>query len=200
MAKPATAYDEAERRRRILDAARATFVRYGYARTRMEDVAKAAGISRPLLYRQFAGKEDLFFALVSEIAAVSLARAEAALAGPGDPWARVQGAFEGWAEAYEQILAESGHAAELVSVTESVAGEVIAEGYEALGARLEAALAAAEEAGEIDLDRVGATPARFADLLVRASLGFKDDDGGHSRFAARMRTLVAALRAATAPS
>ena len=38
------------------------FLRYGYARTTMGDIAKAAGISRPSLYLLFPGKEQVFTA------------------------------------------------------------------------------------------------------------------------------------------
>ena len=49
---------------RILDAAAATFARAGYAGTSMEDVAAAAGVSKLLLYRDFAGKKELYEAVL----------------------------------------------------------------------------------------------------------------------------------------
>ena len=49
----------AARGRAILDAAFRCFERYGVHRTRMEDVADEAGISRALLYRYFANRADL---------------------------------------------------------------------------------------------------------------------------------------------
>ncbi|WP_258005623.1 TetR/AcrR family transcriptional regulator [Castellaniella caeni] len=50
----------AERRIRILDAARWCFLNFGYARTTLEDIARRAVISRTLLYRNFKDKEDIF--------------------------------------------------------------------------------------------------------------------------------------------
>ena len=44
----------------VLDAAVAVFARYGFRKTSMEEVARAAGISRQGLYLQFASKEELF--------------------------------------------------------------------------------------------------------------------------------------------
>jgi AcrR family transcriptional regulator len=41
-------------------AAADVFLRYGYARTTMGDIAKAAGMSRPALYLLFPGKEQAF--------------------------------------------------------------------------------------------------------------------------------------------
>lgn len=47
---------------RAVEAAAETFMRYGFARTTMGDIAKAAGMSRPALYLLFPGKEQLFAA------------------------------------------------------------------------------------------------------------------------------------------
>ncbi len=47
------------RRLRILEAAAQCFAKNGFARTRIEDVAAAAGVSRALVYNHFASKEAL---------------------------------------------------------------------------------------------------------------------------------------------
>jgi AcrR family transcriptional regulator len=49
---------------RILDAALKTFEGFGFRRTTMEDVARAAGISRVTIYRRFAGKDSLTEAVI----------------------------------------------------------------------------------------------------------------------------------------
>ena len=48
------------RRAAILEAASAVFLRYGFKKTSMDDLARAAGLSRQGLYLHFATKEDLF--------------------------------------------------------------------------------------------------------------------------------------------
>src|SRR5688572_9582795 len=50
----------ADRPREILDAALTVFVEKGFAATRLDDVAIAAGISKGLLYRYFDNKAELF--------------------------------------------------------------------------------------------------------------------------------------------
>jgi len=50
----------AERRQVLLHAAAAAFARTGYAATSMHDIAAAAGITRLVVYRHFAGKEALY--------------------------------------------------------------------------------------------------------------------------------------------
>jgi len=50
----------------ILDSAVALFTTKGFQATRMEDVAKNAGISKGLSYFYFKNKEDLFMALTKK--------------------------------------------------------------------------------------------------------------------------------------
>lgn len=50
----------------LRDAALALFVEKGYAATRTEDVAARAGVSKGTLYLYYAGKEELFKAVVRE--------------------------------------------------------------------------------------------------------------------------------------
>src|SRR6266508_678262 len=50
----------ADRPQEILDAALTVFVSKGFAATKLDDVAAAAGISKGLLYRYFDNKAELF--------------------------------------------------------------------------------------------------------------------------------------------
>ena len=67
MTQKLTDEDIAERRQGILSAAAGVFLRYGYARTTMEDVAEAAGLSRPALYALFPKKEGIFAGVVKDM-------------------------------------------------------------------------------------------------------------------------------------
>src|SRR5215467_13196073 len=51
----------------VLTAAREVFMRYGFKRTTMSDLADAAQMSRPALYLIFSSKEEVFRALVTQI-------------------------------------------------------------------------------------------------------------------------------------
>lgn len=53
-------------RRRLLDAAAHTFARKGYAGASVEEVAEAAGYSVGAVYSNFANKEELFSALMTD--------------------------------------------------------------------------------------------------------------------------------------
>jgi AcrR family transcriptional regulator len=55
----------AERRRQILDAARACFAEYGYEGATVVRLEKATGLSRGAIFNYFPSKEDLFIELVT---------------------------------------------------------------------------------------------------------------------------------------
>lgn len=58
---------QADRRRVILNAAFECFLQYGFAKTSLDDVAKKAKLSRPLLYLSFKNKEDLFVEAIRDL-------------------------------------------------------------------------------------------------------------------------------------
>ncbi len=58
----------AERRTRLLQVARDIFAERGYQATTMDDVATAAGFTKPILYQHFASKESLYNEIVETTA------------------------------------------------------------------------------------------------------------------------------------
>lgn len=63
MTKPLTPRSAAKRAA-ILDAAQRCFCEQGYAATSMDMVAASAGVSKATIYAHFAGKDDLFGAII----------------------------------------------------------------------------------------------------------------------------------------
>src|ERR687897_2920031 len=61
--------DPAKRRERILDAANALFAERGYEEVSIEDVAKAAGVTRGLVHHYFGGRKDVYLALLERVGA-----------------------------------------------------------------------------------------------------------------------------------
>src|SRR4051794_18067281 len=55
----------AERRELITEAAGRLFGERGYDGTRLEDIAAAAGVTKPVLYRHFDSKKELYLALLA---------------------------------------------------------------------------------------------------------------------------------------
>ena len=64
---------------RWLDAAESCYTRFGPAKTTVEDVAQAAGVSRATLYRHFKSRDELLLAVVVREAARLAAEAEVLL-------------------------------------------------------------------------------------------------------------------------
>jgi len=56
--------EKSERERRILTAAAALIVRFGYDKTTVAEIAREAGVSKGAIYLHFESKEDLFEALL----------------------------------------------------------------------------------------------------------------------------------------
>jgi AcrR family transcriptional regulator len=57
----------AERRQQLLDVALETFSKQGFHQTSMNDIADAAGVTKPVLYQHFGSKRDLFLELLREL-------------------------------------------------------------------------------------------------------------------------------------
>ncbi|MFM7755577.1 MAG: TetR/AcrR family transcriptional regulator [Actinomycetota bacterium] len=56
----------AARREQLLESAMEIFASKGYHETSMNDVALAAGVTKPVLYQHFESKRDLYLALIDE--------------------------------------------------------------------------------------------------------------------------------------
>ena len=72
------------RREQLLDVALGVFARSGYHGTSMNDVADAAGVTKPVLYQHFQSKRELYQALLDEVGNRMLATIRSATAGVTD--------------------------------------------------------------------------------------------------------------------
>jgi AcrR family transcriptional regulator len=91
-----------ERRRpQVLDAALELFLELGYEGTSMDAVARAAGVTKPVVYACFAGKDELFRALLSREEERILTEIQAAFAASdlSDPQATLIEGFTGFLRA-----------------------------------------------------------------------------------------------------
>jgi AcrR family transcriptional regulator len=57
-----------QRRQQLVDVALELFARRGYRATTMDDIADAAGVTKPLVYQHFSSKRALYLELVNSIA------------------------------------------------------------------------------------------------------------------------------------
>src|SRR6478609_5985052 len=94
------------RREQLLDVALEVFARSGYHDTSMNDVAEAAGVTKPVLYQHFESKRELYQALLDEVGARMLTAIVTATADAPDGRSKTEMGFR----AYFRWVAED-HAA-----------------------------------------------------------------------------------------
>ena len=83
----------AARREQLLDVAHEVFARQGFHGTAMNDVADAAGVTKPVLYQHFRSKRQLYLALLDAVGTALLSAIEKATAEAGSPRAQVERGF-----------------------------------------------------------------------------------------------------------
>jgi AcrR family transcriptional regulator len=82
--KTATRLPAAERRLELIETAVRVFAEGSYRGTTTAEIARAAGVSEPILYRHFASKRDLYFAALDLVWAKGRAAWEEAIADAPD--------------------------------------------------------------------------------------------------------------------
>jgi len=83
----------ARRRRQLVDVARELFAARGFHATSMDDVAEAAGVTKPVLYQHFPSKRELYLELLEDVGAHILAAIRDATAPVTGGRARVEAGF-----------------------------------------------------------------------------------------------------------
>jgi AcrR family transcriptional regulator len=101
---------KAQRRLLIEEVAAELFAEHGYAATRLEDVAAAAGVSKQLLYRHFRSKDELYLALLARYRDEILGRLGAGMSRPAPLAERIAATTDSWFAYIE----ENPHAAALL--------------------------------------------------------------------------------------
>jgi AcrR family transcriptional regulator len=97
---------ERSRPQQVIHAAIDVFLRYGYARATMADIAKAAGLTRPTLYLSFPDKESIFRAVIETMVEIKFTAIRDGVARRAGFDAKLQFACETWgAEGFEMVLA-----------------------------------------------------------------------------------------------
>lgn len=80
---------KSERKVQLLLHAKNLFVKHGFQNTTTEKIAKAAGVTEPVLYRHFSSKKALFLEVLHEIREATLERWRAETADLAEPLARL---------------------------------------------------------------------------------------------------------------
>ena len=93
------------RRRQLLDAAMEVFVARGYHAAAMDEIAERAGVSKPVLYQHFPGKQELYLALLDESVETLIGAVADAIRSTTDNRQRVTATFTAY---FEYVAEHSG--------------------------------------------------------------------------------------------
>jgi len=181
----------------ILDAAIGVFLRHGFKKTSMDELAAAAGLSRPGLYFHFATKEALFVAALERMTTGMMTTVHAALDRPeGDVGDRVFAAFEALhpkeldfdstAKMHELVEAAVSNGPDLV-------GKLRVDFVRAVAATLEATRAGAHWSAR------GVGAKQLAEHLLAASDGIKSQGTTLAVYRSRLRLAIRIVLESAAP-
>lgn len=189
---------EDPRRARILEGALRVFLTYGFDRATMDDIARAADLSRPALYLVFRNKKDIYRAISRCVAAQIVTRAQDALASRGTLLERLDLLIQNALFEMVREIEESPHGSDLLDIRNKLAGDIFDEWRGRMIASLEAAFAEEIARTGADLADREISTRVLAETLLDALEGMKarlSDPLAHLAAArAAVRVLVAALR------
>lgn len=155
----------------LLEAAMQVFTRLGYRKTSMEEVARAAQVSRQGLYLHFSTKEQLFRAMVTHYFDRALEGVDEALAAPDQPLSeRLAHALDAWLGC--AVAMRGGDIDDLFEASRTLLGSLIDDRMERCLERLDKAVSGSPDLAA-GLASVGASPRHAAETLLAAAFGFK---------------------------
>jgi TetR/AcrR family transcriptional regulator len=191
-----------DRVERILDAAYECFTRHGVRKTTMDDIASAAGMSRPAVYQYVRNKEDAFRRLAARIFDTALARARQAAAGEGTLTQRMDRILAVKLAVTQQLFRDSPHASELIGETARVSCDLDRAFTGAMADLLTQTIT--DAASRADLALRGDNAREIAELALALTRGLEADLSDPDRPRERLRNgialLVAGLAAAAQPA
>jgi AcrR family transcriptional regulator len=95
---------QSERRDQLLLVARAIFAERGFQATTMDDIAKEAGFTKPILYQYFESKTELYREIVNQTAEKLMHSLRTAVAEVESPRAKIEVAFRVY---FEMVVSET---------------------------------------------------------------------------------------------
>ncbi len=114
---------------KVLTAARDVFMRYGFKRVTMSDLADAAQMSRPALYLIFSSKEEVFRSLMTQIFNELLREVREGLSKHDDVADKLTFAFEVWCVRPFEMIQASPDAKDILESGYEFAAEITLQAF-----------------------------------------------------------------------
>lgn len=161
----------ADKQELIINAALDLFRHYGYRRTAMEDIARAAGVAKGTLYLYFRSKEDLFTALVHSLASQIKTNIKMVMDLDLPLDEKLVAVFDAKLGFIYRWVLSSPHAAELTASHNAQSGDAFNEVDVLFKSTVSDLLKQGVQAGELDLKAAGLDLERATSLLCTAAYG-----------------------------
>ncbi|MEL7305158.1 MAG: helix-turn-helix domain-containing protein [Myxococcota bacterium] len=179
------ATNEPSKEAAITRAAFEAFMRYGFKRVTMEDIARGAGISRPAVYLSFNNKEEILRAVLADQVALTLDRVHAAISAADGLANELGAAFESWTIDGYRLMHTNPDARDLVDCTLEFAADIMEDGYRSFE-RIVASLLQAHARADADASHIE----QIARTLVLSGRGIKELVAGEDELRATISTLI----------
>jgi AcrR family transcriptional regulator len=190
------------KREAILDAALELFGRYGFRRTSIDDIARAAGVAKGTVYLYVENKEALFRTLSHSVLDGVLASARTAAAAKGGVAERLTAILDAKFGFFHALLHRSPHASELLDSTSRLCADVFADGDAEYLRIVTKVVSDAARRGELAPRRHELTAEDVARMLLASAHGIDADpartlsnEEHRTRLGALVRVIVDGLRA-----
>lgn len=162
-----------QKRARIIEGAMKVFLAYGFARTTMDDIARAADVSRPALYLVFKNKTDIYRAIAAMMLEESTETARSALASGGPFAERMMDAIHGAMISLIQQVQRSPHGDEILDMKNNLAADLIADWRNRLARHMADGIEEEAARNGTDLAARGLTSQALAQFLLDGLEGMK---------------------------
>lgn len=187
------------KRARIMEAALKLALAYGYSRTTMDDIARAAEMSRPALYLLFRNKTEIYREIASLTMRGCIETTRRALMAGGSFCEKLERAIN---EAMFECLrpfTESPHGVELLDLKNSLAADLVENFRCETCALFAEAVREEAEANGVDLAALSLSPEKIAAMLMDTLEGLRlrlpDVDARQEAATALVKIVSRALRA-----
>lgn len=167
----------------ILEAAFEAFLKFGFKRASMADIAVEAGMSRAALYLHFKNKDDIFRSMIAVYHTECLQGLAAALAVEADVPAQIEAAFAAITQARFPALLDSPHGAEFLDAKSVAFADQAAQGDAQVVMSFGVWLDQAAVEGRLNYLPYGNSGLEVAQVMLKAMFGLKIGAMGYEAFA-----------------
>ena len=182
----------------ILEAAFEAFLKFGFKRASMADIAAGAGMSRAALYLHFKNKDDIFRSMIAVYYTECLKGLAAVLAVDAEVPAQIEAAFAALTQDRFPALLDSPHGAEFLDAKTVSFADQTAQGDAQVVMALAVWLDQAAAEGRVNYLAYGNSGLEVAQVMLKAMFGLKIGAMGYEAFAKDRDSLARMFGAALA--